>query len=198
MDDWIILCPSRWKMRRAVKLMHQALHTLGLSVHPDKTFIGRASKGFDFLGVQFSSNDSASPLATFTTQPSSVAQSRLRTTLGKHLSQAAQLYEQGRLQTLARLELYLTHWLRYQKGIGIASSAALHTLSKTLHCLCSEATDVMIPTFSKMLIQTFLDQQENTKRYENTHIKKTVVSTSDRLRSLSNDMPEPSSCHCLI
>jgi len=42
MDDWIILCPSRWKMRRAVKLMHQTLDTLGLRVQPDKTFICRA------------------------------------------------------------------------------------------------------------------------------------------------------------
>ncbi len=197
MDDWIILCPSRWKMRRAVTLMHQTLDTLGLRVHPDKTFIGRVSKGFDFLGVQFSSHESSSPLITPTIQPSPVAQSRLRTQLENHLSKAAQLYEQGRLHTLARLELYLTHWLRYQKGIGVASSAALHTLSKTLLSLCSEATDVMIPTFCKMLRTTFQNKQQN-KIYENTHIKKTMVSASSQLRSLSNEIPEQRSCHCRI
>jgi len=197
MDDWIILCPSRWKMRRAVKLMHQTLDTLGLSVHPDKTFIGRVSRGFDFLGVQFSSDDSSSPLATPTIQPSAVAQSRLHERLDKHLSQAAQLYEQGRLHSLARLELYLTHWLRYQKGIGVASSAALDTLRKTLRSLCSEATDVMIPTFSKMLMKTFLNLQQNRKN-ENTHNKKSMVSASSKLRSVSNDIPQPSSCNCHI
>ena len=56
MDDWIILCPSRWKMRRALKLMHQTSDTLGLRVHPDKIFIGVVSRGFDFLGVQFSTS----------------------------------------------------------------------------------------------------------------------------------------------
>jgi len=197
MDDWIILCPSRWKMRRAVKLMHQTLDTLGLRVHPDKTFIGRVSRGFDFLGVQFSSDDSSSPLATPTIQPSAVAQSRLHERLDKHLSKAAQLYEQGRLHSLARLELYLTHWLRYQKGIGVASSAALYTLRKTLQSLCSESTDVMIPTFSKMLMKTFLNQQQNRKN-ENTHNKKSMVSASSKLRSFSNDIPQPSRCTCHI
>jgi hypothetical protein len=199
MDDWIILCPSRWKMRRAVKLMHQILDTLGLRVHPDKTFIGKVSKGFDFLGVQFSNPAPSSPLIIPTIQPSSVAQSRLRKRLDKHLSQAAQLYEQGRLHTLARLELHLTHWLRYQKGIGVASSAALNTLRKTLQSLCSEATDVMIPTFSKMLMTTFLNQQQTiNKKNENTHIKKTMVSACSQLRSFSNDFPQPSSCHRLL
>ena len=197
MDDWVILCPSRWKMRRAVKLMHQILDTLGLRVHPDKTFIGRVSKGFDFLGVQFSSPAPSSSLIKPTIQPSTVAQCRLRERLDKHLSKAAQLYEQGRLHTLARLEPYLTHWLRYQKGIGIASSAALYTLRKTLQSLCSEATDVMIPTFSKMLIKTFLNKQKN-RKHENTHIKKSMVSANSRLRSLSNDIPQPSGCHCHI
>jgi hypothetical protein len=119
------------------------------------------------------------------------------TRLDKHLSQAAQLYEQGRLHSLARLELYLTHWLRYQKGIGVASSAALSTLRITLQSLCSEASDVMIHTFSKMLMKTFLNQQQN-RKYENTHNKKSMVSASSKLRSVSNDIPQPSSFTCLI
>jgi len=159
---------------------------------------GRVSRGFDFLGVQFSSDDSSSPLATPTIQPSAVAQSRLHERLDKHLSQAAQLYEQGRLHSLARLELYLTHWLRYQKGIGVASSAALYTLRKTLLSLCSEATDVMIPTFSKMLMKTFLNQQQIIIKNENTHNKKSMVSASSKLRSSSNDIPQPSRCNCLL
>jgi GMP synthase PP-ATPase subunit len=101
------------------------------------------------------------------------------------------------LNSLGQIKLYLTHWLRYQKGIGVASSAALYTLRKTLQSLCSEATDVMIPTFSNMLMKTFQNQQQNIIN-ENTHIKKSMVSVSSKLRSFSNDVPQPSSCHSLI
>jgi len=188
MDDWIILCPSRWKMRRALKAMHLELNALGLSVHPDKTFIGKVSKGFDFLGVQFDPREQSL---------SNVSLDRLHIRLTQKFTYAARLYEQGRLRSLKSIELYLTYWLRYQKGIGIASAAALHTLSKTLQSLCSEATDVMIPTFSKMLIKTFLNKQQN-KENENTHIKKTVVLASSKLRSSSNDIQQSWSSYCHI
>jgi hypothetical protein len=189
MDDWVILCPSRWKMRRALKTMHQELNALGLSVHPDKTFIGKVSKGFDFLGVQFDLGKQS---------PSNVSRDRLNTRLTQKFTHAARLYEQGRLRSLKSIELYLTHWLRYQKGIGIASSAAIKTLYQTLQCLCSRATDVMIPTFSKMLITTFLNKQQNkeNKENENTHIKKSVVPVSSKLRNLVNVIPEQRCCHC--
>ena len=50
MDDWIVIAPSRWKLRRAVKQVNRVLEGLLLEKHPDKTFIGRAERGFDFLG----------------------------------------------------------------------------------------------------------------------------------------------------
>jgi hypothetical protein len=49
MDDWVILARSRWHLRRAVRVMNQVLAHLGLEQHPDKTFIGRVTRGFDFL-----------------------------------------------------------------------------------------------------------------------------------------------------
>ncbi len=49
MDDWVILAPTRWKLRGAVRLVNQTLAELKLEQHPDKTFIGRVSRGFDFL-----------------------------------------------------------------------------------------------------------------------------------------------------
>ena len=52
MDDVLVLAPTRWKLRRAVKALNQALGGLELDKHPDKTFIGRAEKGFDFLGYR--------------------------------------------------------------------------------------------------------------------------------------------------
>ena len=40
-------------MSIAVRLVNQVLGSLSLSKHPDKTFIGRIEKGFDFLGYHF-------------------------------------------------------------------------------------------------------------------------------------------------
>ena len=54
MDDILILAASRWRLRRAVKQLHAVFATLKLQTHPDKTFIGRIEKGFDFLGYHFS------------------------------------------------------------------------------------------------------------------------------------------------
>ena len=53
MDDWVILAPTRWKLRAAIRLVNQTLAELKLRQHPDKTFIGRISRGFDFLGYAF-------------------------------------------------------------------------------------------------------------------------------------------------
>jgi hypothetical protein len=54
MDDWVILAPTRWKLRRAVKRVNEILNELNVEQHPDKTFVGRISRGFDFLGYDFS------------------------------------------------------------------------------------------------------------------------------------------------
>ncbi len=54
MDDFVVLAPTRWKLRRAVKAVNEVLGSLRLEKHPDKTFIGRIEKGFDFLGFHFS------------------------------------------------------------------------------------------------------------------------------------------------
>ncbi len=53
MDDIIVLAPTRWKLRRAVQTLHQELDALQLEKHPEKTFIARIEKGFDFLGCRF-------------------------------------------------------------------------------------------------------------------------------------------------
>ena len=54
MDDWLVIAPTRWKLRRAVRKINEVLAALRVEQHPDKTFIGKASKGFDFLGYHFS------------------------------------------------------------------------------------------------------------------------------------------------
>lgn len=50
MDDWVILVPTRWKLRRIVRVVNGILAKLKVKQHPDKTFIARIAKGFDFLG----------------------------------------------------------------------------------------------------------------------------------------------------
>jgi len=54
MDDVLVLAPTRWKLRRAVRVMNETFAALDLEKHPDKTFIGRTEKGFDFLGYRLS------------------------------------------------------------------------------------------------------------------------------------------------
>ncbi|MCP4000036.1 MAG: hypothetical protein GY727_03910 [Gammaproteobacteria bacterium] len=54
MDDWLVIAPTRWRLRKAVRLVNTVLEGLLLEKHPDKTFIGRAERGFDFLGYHFS------------------------------------------------------------------------------------------------------------------------------------------------
>ena len=50
MDHILVLAPTRWKLRQAVRVVNQALDALELEKAPDKTFIGRIEKGCDFLG----------------------------------------------------------------------------------------------------------------------------------------------------
>jgi len=44
---------TRWQLRGAAEMVNQRLAALGLEKHPDKTFIGRIERGFDFLGYRF-------------------------------------------------------------------------------------------------------------------------------------------------
>ena len=90
MDDILVLSPTRWRLRKAVKALNQALGSLNLEKHPDKTFIGRIERGFDFLGYHF--------------RPAglSVAQK----TVDNFLQRATRLYEQepGEALDSSRLE----------------------------------------------------------------------------------------------
>jgi RNA-directed DNA polymerase len=50
MDDILVLAPTRWTLRAAVKVVNPILASLHLAKHPDNTVIGRVPKGVDFLG----------------------------------------------------------------------------------------------------------------------------------------------------
>ncbi|EBL6422633.1 hypothetical protein AH050_26205, partial [Salmonella enterica subsp. enterica serovar Give] len=53
MDDFLILSPTRWHLRRAVRMLNRHFAQAGFEQHPDKTFIGRVEKGFDWMGFWF-------------------------------------------------------------------------------------------------------------------------------------------------
>ncbi|MDM8565389.1 reverse transcriptase/maturase family protein [Candidatus Halobeggiatoa sp. HSG11] len=93
MDDWVIFCKNSWDLRKTVKKVYTVLHALRVEVAPDKTYIGKASKGFDFLGKRIL------PIGIL---PSASALSRLQ-------KNTVRLYEQG--ATRKRIELYWKRWL---------------------------------------------------------------------------------------
>ncbi len=78
MDDICILAKTRWHLRTAIKQLNQQFNALKVKQHPDKTFIGRIEKGFDFLGYHFSR------------EPLKLADITVR----KHVERLHRLYEQ--------------------------------------------------------------------------------------------------------
>jgi RNA-directed DNA polymerase len=79
MDDWVAMAPTHWKLRRAIKIVNRTLNELKLGKHPDKTFIGRIARGFDFLGYRFSPRGLSLALQT----------------IERFKARLARLYEQG-------------------------------------------------------------------------------------------------------
>ena len=53
MDDYVIFAKTRHKLKAAIKRMYAVLDNLQLTLHPDKRYIGKTEKGFDFLGYRF-------------------------------------------------------------------------------------------------------------------------------------------------
>ena len=65
MDDWVILTRTRGLLRRLVKKMHKVMKELKFKLALDKTYIGKISNGFNFLGYRFG-RQGVIPLATQT------------------------------------------------------------------------------------------------------------------------------------
>lgn len=83
MDDIIIITKTRWKLRRAIGVVQRHFEQLGLSSHPQKTFMGRLGHGCLAHGISF--------LGYLIT----ASEVRLSSeTLRRHHVKARQLYEQ--------------------------------------------------------------------------------------------------------
>ena len=94
MDDWIVLAPSRWKLRRAVRIVNQTLAEVKGEQQPDKTFVGRIARGFSFLGYQMN----AAGLVGVAPP-----------TMKRFVERVNQLYEQG--ADASRIGEYVRRWL---------------------------------------------------------------------------------------
>ena len=81
------------------------LEPLSLEKHPDKTFIGRIERGFDFLGYHFS--------------PAGLTMAKQ--TIANFIEKASRLYEQERraVSAVSPLEVYVRHWLKWARA-GLA------------------------------------------------------------------------------
>ena len=101
MDDWVILAPTRWKLRRAIRAVNEVMAALRVEKHPDKTVIGRVTRGFDFLGYWFSPGGLHVAAKT----------------VHRMTEKVARLYEQG--ATMGCIEIYLMRWWRWVRS-GVA------------------------------------------------------------------------------
>jgi len=115
MDDILILAPSRWKLRKAIRIMNQTFNELNLEQHPDKTLIDRIQNGFDFLGFNFNQNK-------ITISKNSLSQFSCR---------IDQLYEQGATQK--RIDQYLQklfQWFDIVPEVLMISSYKIEILKR--------------------------------------------------------------------
>jgi RNA-directed DNA polymerase len=102
MDDWVVLAPARWRLRKAIKVVNEVMADLRVEQHPDKTFIERVARGVDFLGYWF------------TTEGLGIASK----TVERFAQRVSQLYEQGAGEN--RIEEYVGRWWRWLgSGVGL-------------------------------------------------------------------------------
>lgn len=86
------------KLRLAVRAVNRILGALRLEKHPDKTFIGRIERGFDFLGHHFDYSEPHHMAAR---------------TIAQFVKRALRLYEQepGAASNHSRLGMYVRRWV---------------------------------------------------------------------------------------
>ena len=89
--------PTRWKLKKAIRVLNQTFNELRLEQHPDKTLIGRTERGFDFLGYHFE------------LERLSVADK----TIEQFKERIFRLYEQG--ADINRIGQYVLKWLQWTR-----------------------------------------------------------------------------------
>ena len=136
MDDWVILAPTRWKLREAIRLVNQTLAELHVEQHPDKTFIGRISRGFDFLGYAFTP-------AGLEAAPQAVE---------RWVERVSRLYERG--VDLIHIGAYVRRWLRWARSGLKVLGAGLS--QRALELVCHSLGRMSELRFSKKPVSSIL------------------------------------------
>jgi RNA-directed DNA polymerase len=103
MDDWVVLCKTKHALKKIVRCTYQVLGQLKFDLHPDKTYIGKIDKGFDFLGYHFDLIDL----------------SLAKATLDKAIARLQQLFEQGASNT--RLAEYWRRFIQWAHAAVVLS-----------------------------------------------------------------------------
>ena len=102
MDDYVIFAPTRHALRAAIRVMYRVLEQLKLHVHPHKRFIGKTTRGFDFLGYHVHPARRLRPAAQ---------------SLTRLLTRSRRLHEHGATQR--RLRRYVMRWYCWlHQGLG--------------------------------------------------------------------------------
>ncbi len=84
-----------------IRIVNETLNVLKVEQHPDKTFIGRVERGFDFLGYFLKLGILRVSRGTFE----------------RFTERTSRLYEQG--ADYLRIGEYVKHWLKWAKS-GLA------------------------------------------------------------------------------
>lgn len=94
MDDILVLSKSRWKLKKAIRILNRTFEDLKLEIHPEKTMIGRTERGFDFLGFYITDKVTVS-----------------KTSIERFKKRITRLYEQGAdKERIGKYILKLTQW----------------------------------------------------------------------------------------
>ena len=108
MDDFVIMCDKRHQLKKMIKRVYATCKIIGLKLAPEKTWVGRVEKGFDFLGYRISPKGLSIALVSWN-----------RFTVKLH-----RLLEQG--ATPSRWRQYIQHWIRWAtSGVSCDREALL-------------------------------------------------------------------------
>lgn len=104
MDDFMVLTPTRWRLRQCVARLNGYFDLGEFKQHPDKTYIGKLSHGMDWLGADFNEHGATG-----------VASRVLR----HHRERCLLLYEQAcrHGKALLQVQTYRARWLIWARRL---------------------------------------------------------------------------------
>ena len=108
MDDFMVLTRTRRRLRQCVAKLNDYFDMRGFEQHPDKTFIGRTARGFDWLGAAFDEHGAAGLAPRAITH---------------HRERCLRLYEQAcrlgltHAESMLKVQTYRERWLTWARRL---------------------------------------------------------------------------------